>query len=1263
VQRATQLLVLLLFLNFQFSSQTEDQQKQLQEQQKQSQDTPWRQKLTNFIGRDGKVHYWPIQSQRVFTPGDIYLGGLMMVHSRSEDKVCGRVMHQGGLQALESMLFTIDYINQHDVIGDGIKLGSFIKDDCDRDTYGLDQSVDFIKGKWLMIYFSYARGNFPACLASLSHLRFCSPSSRPLPSFHLPPHHAESARLIPALLRPSRINLSGVPPCGSDSVSKDQRGRPCRFFCNHFCFFRSLQKLLRREKYLAIEFIWHFAQADGRDASPHDRKGRCLSPEAFVLSIPGTRVPFITVWSIGGDRRDLQQKHPIGISETATFPKLNAGAGASGAGASGAGASGAGASGAGAGASGAGASVLALAPLVLAPLVLAPLVLAPLVLAPLVLAPLVLAPLVLGASGAGASGAGASGAGASGAGASGAGASGAGASGDIRDRPSATTGHDNIPLITGVVGAPSSITSNHVASLLKLFDIPQISFFSTAPQLSNKNRFPYFLRTIPSDKYQAEAIVEIIKVFNWSYVSIVYEDSKYGREAFEELEKLFRLNNICPALVETLPRDSKLARVQDYYTKIERLVKHRSTFDGIGASGVVVFGSDQEVGDFMSAVRDLNCTDKFSWIGSDGWGARPLVYKDNNERAWRAGQSSRVGGGRAPECRAGSPNLFGGWKEKTQAGLKRETEKLIEETKFVSLKKIFNRVEGAVTVQPLAGPIKGFEDYFLNLTPANNKRNPWFAEFWEDYFECRVPGAEDTPYNMEYKSDCPPGLRMTRQDEKFAIEPQLQFVSDAVMAFAVALKNLKKKLCTAGVVRKSCIEQLATKGSDLLQELKDVRFTGLTGMDFQFTKHSSDGPPRYKILNFQRLSGDSYQWEDIGLYNGSSLMPECPADAKRQINPGECRCWVCVACPEYAIVSGDREQCVECQKGQRPSADRNRCEDIALEYLTYGHPIAVVALIFASLGVLVTCFAIAVFIRNRDTAVVKASGKELSFLLLLGILFCYLMTFVLCARPNDWLCGTQQFGVGFAFSICYSALLIKTNRIERIFRAGRRTIKRPKFISPLSQVVMFCLVTSVQIVVLAVWMRIEAPKAVRHYPSRDKHQLVCASLVGSLYLVGLVHPMLLIVVCTFYACLTRNIPEAFNESKHIGFTMYSTCVIWLGFVPCYFSTAAFIHIRIATLSFSISLSATVSLACLFGPKLYIILFRPERNVRQSMMASTRRQHSTRDGSVLHHVNNNNNSNSNCGGDQSQHVLLASSMASGRGNNHQQSRTDISTQAD
>lgn len=48
--------------------------------------------------------------------------------------------------------------------------------------------------------------------------------------------------------------------------------------------------------------------------------------------------------------------------------------------------------------------------------------------------------------------------------------------------------------------------------------------------------------------------------------------------------------------------------------------------------------------------------------------------------------------------------------------------------------------------------------------------------------------------------------------------------------------------------------------------------------------------------------------------------------------------------------------------------------------------------------------------------------------------------------------------------------------------------------------------------------------------------------------------------------------------------MYTTCVIWLAFVPLYFGTANHVPLRITSMSVTISLSASVTVACLFSPK-------------------------------------------------------------------------------
>lgn len=106
----------------------------------------------------------------------------------------------------------------------------------------------------------------------------------------------------------------------------------------------------------------------------------------------------------------------------------------------------------------------------------------------------------------------------------------------------------------------------------KLFSASQVSFFSTSPELSNKQRFEYFSRTIPSDHYQVKAMVEIVMRLGWSYISIIYEESNYGVKAFEELEELLAEHNICIAVKEKLVKDSGVAQERAYDTIVQKLL-------------------------------------------------------------------------------------------------------------------------------------------------------------------------------------------------------------------------------------------------------------------------------------------------------------------------------------------------------------------------------------------------------------------------------------------------------------------------------------------------------------------------------------------------------------------------------------------------------------------------------------------------------------------------------------------------------------------
>lgn len=134
--------------------------------------------------------------------------------------------------------------------------------------------------------------------------------------------------------------------------------------------------------------------------------------------------------------------------------------------------------------------------------------------------------------------------------------------------------------VFGVIGGSYSSVSLQVANLLRLFHIPQISPASTAKALSDKSRFDFFARTVPPDTFQSIALVDIVKIVNWSYVSTVHSEGSYGEYGIEAFHKEAQERNVCIATVEKVPSaaDDKV-----YDAIIAKLKKKEN------ARGVVLF--------------------------------------------------------------------------------------------------------------------------------------------------------------------------------------------------------------------------------------------------------------------------------------------------------------------------------------------------------------------------------------------------------------------------------------------------------------------------------------------------------------------------------------------------------------------------------------------------------------------------------------------------------------------------------------------------
>jgi metabotropic glutamate receptor 2/3 len=276
----------------------------------------------------------------------------------------------------------------------------------------------------------------------------------------------------------------------------------------------------------------------------------------------------------------------------------------------------------------------------------------------------------------------------------------------------------------------------------------------------------------------------------------------------------------------------------------------------------------------------------------------------------------------------------------------------------------------------------------------------------------------------------------------------------------------------------------------------------------------------------------------------SRCSEPCHVGELRQFQGDAC-CWVCTPCNETSIVTGPegQERCEPCPIGYWPTQNRTSCYKLKETSIELFSVLAIVPISLSIIGNLLTLFVVILFYQKRHTPIVKASGKELCFIMLAGIHLCYLMTFPIIIRPHIITCVIQRIGIGLAFSMMYAALLTKTNRIARIFESTKKQGKlRPQYISPNSQVVICSCLIMVQLLLSLLWIAYERP-SVTLIPYERLVILKCQMHKHS-FLYSLIYNVLLVLICTMYAVRTRKVPENFNETKFIGFTCYTTCILW-----------------------------------------------------------------------------------------------------------------------
>ncbi|XP_035984775.1 extracellular calcium-sensing receptor-like [Fundulus heteroclitus] len=704
--------------------------------------------------------------------------------------------------------------------------------------------------------------------------------------------------------------------------------------------------------------------------------------------------------------------------------------------------------------------------------------------------------------------------------------------------------------VQAIMGEASSSPSMAIATVIGPFYIPLISHFATCACLSDKSKYPSFLRTIPSDYYQSRALAQLVKHFGWTWVGAVRSNEDYGNNGMAIFTETAQQLGICLEYSLTFFRT-------DSSDKIQRLME---IIKASTSKVVVGFLSHMDMDVLIQHLSKYNLTG-YQWVGTEAW-------------------------------------IFD-----SQTASRDENHIL----------------DGAVGLYIPKAHVSGLREFMFNVKPLNSSNNDLFTEFWEGLFSCKFKQSKST----EIQRECTGREDLTGVENIFTDMSHMSIFNNmykGVYAVAHALHNILS-------CNQTCNSTINLNPLTVLHHIKRIHFKTKEGEDVYFNENG-DPAAKYEIINWHRKDNGIVDFVTVGLYD-ASLPPDKQmnlqnasliwADNSKEVPVSVCNakclpgtrkvlqkgkpvcCYDCIKCADGEISnSTDSVTCVRCPLESWSNEKRDACIKKEAVFLSYKEIMGALLTAASLFGTCMTIVIAVIFVKHRKTPLVRANNSELSFLLLFSLKLCFLCSLTFIGQPSDWSCMLRHTSFGIAFVLCISCVLGKTIVVLMAFKAtlpGRNVMK---WFGPTQQRFSVLGFTLVQVVICVLWLIISPPFPSKNFKEfKDKIILECSlgSSVGFWAVLGYIG--FLAMLCFICAFLARKLPDNFNEAKFITFSMLIFCAVWITFIPAYVSSPG--KFSVAVEIFAILASTFGLLICIFIPKCYVILMKPEKNTKRNMM--------------------------------------------------------------
>ncbi|XP_063158530.1 vomeronasal type-2 receptor 26-like [Candoia aspera] len=728
--------------------------------------------------------------------------------------------------------------------------------------------------------------------------------------------------------------------------------------------------------------------------------------------------------------------------------------------------------------------------------------------------------------------------------------------------------------LTAVIGGLDSETSTNMANILDIYKVPQL-IYGSAPVMNDKTPGLSFFQMTPSEKLQYEGILSLLLHFRWTWIVAGVMDNASGERFLNTIIPLFSQHGICFASIERVLYTHSINEMSAVFQKGAKI--HDKIMDS-KAEVVLSYGESYS----MILLR---------------W----LPYLSNKDKI------TNMARGKV-------------WILTTQIEFiatvhQRDWDPYI--------------IHGALSFTIHANNPPGFKAFVESRNPFSTDKDGFIRDFWQQAFCCvfHVSDADEADGNIctgREKMENLPGsfFEMSMTGHSYSIYNSVYAVAHALHAMFSSKWRPRGNAGREGLkLQQHASWQLHhflkgllfnnTASDQISLDHNGELVVGLDVMNWVFSSNQSfvrvkvgkvdPGVPTDQMLTINDSTINWHSW-----FNQSQPLSACseschPGSSKKGKEGEPFCCYDCIQCPDGKISEKeDSKECYPCRDESYPSKNQDFCIPKTLTFLSYEEPLGISLAFFALCSSLVSVMVLGTFVKNHHTPIVIANNRDLTYLLLLSLLLCFLSAFLFIGHPEKVVCLLQQTTFGVVFAVAVSSVLAKTLTVVLAFLATKPGSRMRMFVGKRlsNSIVMSC--SLIQIGICMTRLATSPP-----FPDADMDSVVeeivlqCNQGSVTMFYSILSYLGVLALISFIVAFLARKLPDTFNEAKFITFSMLVFCSVWLSFVPTYLSTTG--KYTVAVEIFSILASGAGLLGCIFLPKCYIMVLRPDLNNREKLM--------------------------------------------------------------